>query len=200
MPLNSRLSHQCWLLAILILMLRALLGPAQFSALISGVPSSFHPLTQHLHAGGSNVRDPSTGLFYPARSKLTEGLYTVTSMLPITIPSRSRLRFPDDQEPARPLALRALSLGPKAPPYRRNTWAQTVQIGIARVGFWWCDLMHNAPMWPIRGQYECRTCGRHHSVPWSNRPNARQAMASVRSILPTNQKSLPVGELQVIEH
>jgi len=200
MPLNSRLSHQCWLPAILILMLRALLGSAQFSALISEVRSSCHPLTQHLHAGGSNVRDPSTGLFFPARSKLTEGLYTVISMLPITIPSRSQSRFLNDQRPARPHSPRALSLGPKAHPYRRNTWAQTLQIGIERAGFWWCNLMHNAPMWPIRGQYECRTCGRRHSVLWNNRPEARQAMASVTSIIPANQKLLPVGELQVIEH
>jgi hypothetical protein len=28
--------------------------------------------------------------------------------------------------------------------------------------------MHNAPMWPIRGGYECRTCGRHHNVLWDN--------------------------------
>lgn len=30
----------------------------------------------------------------------------------------------------------------------------------------WCDLMHDSPMWPIHGQYECRTCGRRYFVPW----------------------------------
>jgi len=129
MPLSLHPGHQSWWPAILISMPRVLFVPAQLSALISEAPSSCHPLTQHLHAGGSNVRDPSTGLFYPARSKLTEGLYTVTSMLPITIPSLSRSRLPDNQEPARPHALTVLSLGPKARAYRRNTWAQTVQIG-----------------------------------------------------------------------
>ena len=31
----------------------------------------------------------------------------------------------------------------------------------------WCGLVHDAPMWPIHDQYECRTCGRHYPVPWS---------------------------------
>jgi len=33
-----------------------------------------------------------------------------------------------------------------------------------KLGGMWCDLMHNAPMWPIHGQYECPTCGRRHPV------------------------------------
>ena len=36
-----------------------------------------------------------------------------------------------------------------------------------RLGNIWCVLMHQSPMWPIHGQYECRTCGRHHPVPWA---------------------------------
>jgi len=39
--------------------------------------------------------------------------------------------------------------------------------GISKLGGIWCDLMHNAPMWPIHGQYECRTCGRRHPVGWA---------------------------------
>ena len=31
----------------------------------------------------------------------------------------------------------------------------------------WCSLMHGSPMWPIHGQYQCRTCGRRYPVPWS---------------------------------
>jgi len=31
----------------------------------------------------------------------------------------------------------------------------------------WCEWFHDAPMWPIHGQYECATCGRHKSVPWA---------------------------------
>jgi hypothetical protein len=158
-------------------MLRMLLGSAQLGALVSEVRSSCHLHTQHSHADCSNVRGPSTGRFYAALSNLTEGLYTVTSMLPITIPSRSRSHFLDDQEPARPYTLTVLSLGPKTRAYRRNTSVQTVQLGIERFGFWWCNLTHNAPMWPIRGRYECRICGRHHNVPWDNTGgDARQRM------------------------
>lgn len=42
----------------------------------------------------------------------------------------------------------------------------------------WCGLMHDSPMWPIHGQYRCRTCGRRYLVPWSaavpSAPEARQ--------------------------
>jgi hypothetical protein len=34
-------------------------------------------------------------------------------------------------------------------------------------GALWCDFMHDSPMWPIRGKYECRTCGRRYPVPWA---------------------------------
>jgi hypothetical protein len=27
--------------------------------------------------------------------------------------------------------------------------------------------MHDAAMWPIHGQYQCRTCGRRYAVPWA---------------------------------
>jgi hypothetical protein len=36
-------------------------------------------------------------------------------------------------------------------------------------GSLWCSLVHQAPMWPIHGHYECRTCGRLHRVPWVTR-------------------------------
>jgi hypothetical protein len=41
------------------------------------------------------------------------------------------------------------------------------QTAAGRVGTFWCDLMHDSPMWPIHGQYQCRTCGRHYLVPWA---------------------------------
>lgn len=30
------------------------------------------------------------------------------------------------------------------------------------LGAIWCGLMHKSVMWPIHGQYRCRTCGRHY--------------------------------------
>jgi len=35
-----------------------------------------------------------------------------------------------------------------------------------KLGMLWCDFTHDSPMWPIHGQYQCRTCGRHYPVPW----------------------------------
>lgn len=37
------------------------------------------------------------------------------------------------------------------------------------VGTFWCRHFHTAVMWPIHGEYECRSCGRRHSVPWDSR-------------------------------
>jgi hypothetical protein len=37
----------------------------------------------------------------------------------------------------------------------------------AMVGALLCVFMHDSPMWPIHGQYQCRTCGRHYPVPWA---------------------------------
>lgn len=36
-----------------------------------------------------------------------------------------------------------------------------------RIAEIWCSLMHDAPMWPIHGQYQCRSCGRRYPVPWT---------------------------------
>jgi hypothetical protein len=35
------------------------------------------------------------------------------------------------------------------------------------LGALWCTFMHDSPMWPIHGEYQCRTCGRHYPVPWA---------------------------------
>ena len=40
-----------------------------------------------------------------------------------------------------------------------NGW----QSARRKIGTLWCDLMHDSPMWPIHGQYQCRTCGRQYS-------------------------------------
>jgi hypothetical protein len=44
--------------------------------------------------------------------------------------------------------------------------AQKIQIEMERIGLWWCNLMHDAPRWPIHGKYECGACGRHYPVLW----------------------------------
>lgn len=34
------------------------------------------------------------------------------------------------------------------------------------VGDAWCQLMHPDPMWPVRGEYQCRVCQRRFPVAW----------------------------------
>lgn len=46
----------------------------------------------------------------------------------------------------------------KQPKFRPNL--------IERCGIWWCRLMHDSPMWPVRGHYHCRTCGRCFVISW----------------------------------
>jgi len=31
----------------------------------------------------------------------------------------------------------------------------------------WCKVMHESPMWPIHGHYQCRACRRIYRVPWT---------------------------------
>jgi hypothetical protein len=38
--------------------------------------------------------------------------------------------------------------------------------GPSKLGAMWCGFMHDSPMWPIHGQYQCRTCGRRRQVEW----------------------------------
>ena len=45
------------------------------------------------------------------------------------------------------------------------------QTAAGRLGTLWCDLMHDSPMWPIHGEYLCRTCGRRYPVPWTSGEN-----------------------------
>ena len=39
-----------------------------------------------------------------------------------------------------------------------------------RLGVQWCRMMHKEAMWPMRGRYQCRTCGRSYLVPWDGEP------------------------------
>jgi hypothetical protein len=40
---------------------------------------------------------------------------------------------------------------------------------LERLAVAWCRVMHDSAMWPVHGQYECRSCGRHYPVPWVER-------------------------------
>ncbi len=47
----------------------------------------------------------------------------------------------------------------------------------------WCRSMHDSPMLPIHGRYQCRRCHRYHDVSWENRA------AEDRPSDPTQSKS-----------
>jgi hypothetical protein len=52
-----------------------------------------------------------------------------------------------------------------------------------RLGTLSCALMHDSTMWPIHGEYRCRTCGRHYPVPWAAETMVPiEAQARLRSV------------------
>jgi hypothetical protein len=44
----------------------------------------------------------------------------------------------------------------------------------------WCRLMHDSPMWPIGGHYQCRSCGRTFLVPWTSESAAKPVQIWIR--------------------
>lgn len=36
----------------------------------------------------------------------------------------------------------------------------------SRVARFWCQMAHPAPMWPVKGYYQCPTCLRAYPVLW----------------------------------
>src|SRR5438128_5231673 len=50
---------------------------------------------------------------------------------------------------------------------RLNPESATWQTAAGNLGALWCTFMHDSPMWPIHGEYECRVCGRRYPVPWA---------------------------------
>jgi hypothetical protein len=48
------------------------------------------------------------------------------------------------------------------------------------LGALWCAFAHDAVMWPIHGQYQCRSCGRSYPVPWSASDAAETTFRQMR--------------------
>lgn len=46
--------------------------------------------------------------------------------------------------------------------------AEQLREKLSFLGRAWCRTMHNRPMWPIHGEYECSTCLRRYRVPWES--------------------------------
>ena len=49
-----------------------------------------------------------------------------------------------------------------------------------RLGTRWCRMMHDSAMWPTRGHYRCRACGRNFEVPWAGEPKAESGAIRMR--------------------
>jgi len=52
---------------------------------------------------------------------------------------------------------------------------------MTRISDLWCNVMHDSPMWPIHGHYQCRTCGREYAVAWES-PSSTGADAGLRTL------------------
>jgi hypothetical protein len=60
----------------------------------------------------------------------------------------------------------------------------SMKSSMVRIGNLWCRVMHAQPMWPSHGQYECRTCGRHHLVCWEGPLPLTPRMQAFSSVAP----------------
>lgn len=49
------------------------------------------------------------------------------------------------------------------------------------IGQAWCQLMHPDPMWPVKGEYQCRICQRKFRVAWEQPASLEQAKPAQRS-------------------
>jgi hypothetical protein len=49
-----------------------------------------------------------------------------------------------------------------------------LQSTYSALGELWCQAMHSDAMWPVKGEYRCRTCLRSYPVAWE----AKEAVAS----------------------
>lgn len=66
--------------------------------------------------------------------------------------------------------------------------SQAWQPATGKLGTIWCDLMHDSPMWPIHGQYQCRTCGRRYAIPWSQ-----------ENLLPAPARLIPAEPARILQ-
>jgi hypothetical protein len=72
------------------------------------------------------------------------------------------------------------------------------QTTAGKLGTLWCALMHDSPMWPIHGQYQCRICGRRYAVPWAGdkflaRVRQARPILPIRFAATSHRAGDPVG-------
>jgi hypothetical protein len=65
---------------------------------------------------------------------------------------------------------------------------EPLKNAVKTFGAVWCYLMHDSLMWPVHGQYRCRTCGQLHPVPW-----VKNKVRSSDSIFRAAERSVTVA-------
>lgn len=61
---------------------------------------------------------------------------------------------------------------------------------IDTIGRIWCRLMHDALMWPMHGEYECRICMRRFPVAWGEAP--KKTVSTVKPVAVLSRQFIPV--------
>ena len=49
------------------------------------------------------------------------------------------------------------------------------------LGEMWCQAMHSDAMWPVKGEYRCRTCLRSYPVAWEAKTDAESQVVHRRA-------------------
>jgi hypothetical protein len=63
------------------------------------------------------------------------------------------------------------------------------------VGDAWCRMMHSEPMWPVNGEYQCRTCHRKFRVAWEEHAGPQPLPTQKTS---ANGKTIPAVSVQSV--
>ena len=56
-----------------------------------------------------------------------------------------------------------------------------LQSTYSALGEMWCQAMHSDAMWPVKGEYRCKTCLRSYPVAWEGKEAAASPAAGPRT-------------------
>jgi hypothetical protein len=68
--------------------------------------------------------------------------------------------------------------------------ARLVQSISTSLGNMWCQAMHSDAMWPVKGEYQCRTCLRKFRVSWEASPEQTEEVPA-KSIQTAHVRVIP---------
>jgi hypothetical protein len=56
-----------------------------------------------------------------------------------------------------------------------------LQSTCAALGEMWCQTMHSDAMWPVKGEYRCKTCLRSYPVAWESKTEPSRQVVGHRA-------------------